>query len=324
MDVARLAGVSKSTVSRVIRGEETASPMARDSVLKAVEALNYLPIAELRNVSKAAEPTIGLLISAIDTPIFAHLNSYLHTELQEMGYHVVQETVLSTDPDYVHGQLLNLLSLHVDGLIIASGAVKNFVFLELTRKIPLLLIGRPDFTDTLHFLAYDEEHHAELIINHLAQLGHKNIIVQTTRQEYSAGSWLRSVLVEQRAIAAGINIRMDDMQKIEDYTQWLQEIISTEYTAVVCMHDRELLKTWRALRAIGKDAPTDLSLTGSDGIAEGIEFLGYSTIRKPIEEVAKRGAELIVSMIREEPHQPIRELFKGYFIPGRTTGPPRI
>lgn len=320
LEVAATAGVSKSTVSRVINGDTAVSLAAKDAVEHAIASLGYTPSFAARQLRRSSVRSVGLFSSAIDTPIFAALNMYLQEVLRPGGFHVVQETIVGRAPHVHREHLENLIRLGVEGLITAVGALSSELIAEYHRRLPLIVMGRPEANVAVHNIAFDEDGHGRLSIDHLYRLGHRRIIVQTKRPEESMGSFVRSTAAIRYAREHGMRVIAAPPQRIFTDPSWLAAQVRSGVTAALCAFDRWALDTWRAALAAGLRVPDDLSLVGADGMLDGIDLLGLTTIRKPVEVVARRTAEVMTGLLTQgAPAAPVRESHRGILLIGNTT-----
>lgn len=324
IDVAQLAGVSKSTVSRVLRNESRVSPATRERVLSASATLRYVPDIAAQRMRLGPQRSIGLVVSSVDSPIFARLNRDLHERLRDHGYHIIQEMILDTDQDLIRSQINNVIGLHVQGLIIAAGVVTDEMLTEYAARIPMVFVGPPISGLPVHNIGYDESYHGRLIIEHLAELGHESIVVQTKEKHESRGTWIRTRSAVEHALSHGMKVTTNHVIQDPDLCDGVDLVLAAEATAIVCAYDSWLFKTWRVVREMGLSVPADISLIGSDGVNEAIDLLGVTTVRHPVTELATKIAELIVALIdASDPHavNPVHELLRGDLLTG-STGPP--
>jgi LacI family transcriptional regulator len=178
-DVARRAGVSRQTVSRVINGRNWVSAEARESVLEAVRELGYRRNALAGSLRSGRTNTIGLLISNILNPLFAGEVRGVQDVADGRDYQVI---LANTDEDVLKEQRLvqMLREQHVDGAIVipCHSTSSRAALEELARAvIPVVLLNRrlPGFD----CVAFDSTLEAEQAISHLVERGHRRIAIIT-------------------------------------------------------------------------------------------------------------------------------------------------
>ncbi|SDS84209.1 LacI family DNA-binding transcriptional regulator [Corynebacterium timonense] len=321
LDVARAAGVSKSTVSRVIQKDPRVSDHAQNAVRAAMRELNYVPVAAAQDLRMTDTKSIGLLLRNIDTPIYSRLNYHLHKYFRSHGYAVVQETTVGKHPVSDEAdQLAHIRGLRVSGIVVASGTIPSEALVSHASQVPLIVVGRPETDPSLHNIAYDQHTNGRLSIDHLYERGHRSIIVQTVSAEASLGSAVRATAAVERARELGMNVTEVDVTGGVDYDDLINRVIRAgNATAVCCLYDRLALKLWAQFEANGLRIPEDISLIGSDGVMDGLSFIGLSTLRQPVEKVSELTVNAMMRFIREgEPEEPLRLLLPGWILPGRT------
>lgn len=321
-DVAARAGVSKSTVSRVLQNDDRVSDRAREAVETAIQELSYVPAASARGLRSGENTSVGLLIRNIYTPIYAQLNYHLQNQFLRLGRHIIQESVVGPYREFNEERLLqNLVSLRVKGIIVASGTIPSEAVANYAKRLPIMVVGRPEPNETLHNVAYAQESHGQMMAEHLYSMGHREIVIETVEMEYSMGSWARNDALIRHAEKLGMTTHPVDVTHDPDYSDILNRVIrGSDSTAVVALHDKRALQLWRLLRAEGIRVPEDLSIMGSDGVLPGGDLLGLVSLRQPVEKIAEVAASNMNDLIdgRAPATPPIRESVRGWITKGTT------
>lgn len=186
-DVAKDAGVSIATVSRVLNSNYYVSPDLVDKVMQSVKRLNYYPNSIARSLKNAATLTIGLIVSDISNSFFAFLARAIEDVIKEYNYNLI---VCSTDnqqqKEYDYLQLL--LEKQVDGLVLNISGTNNDFITQISNDIPIVLLGRrietPQFKGD--FVDSDNLFGSFTLTNHLLQLGHRSIALINGQQGLSS------------------------------------------------------------------------------------------------------------------------------------------
>ena len=175
-DVAKRAGVSAMTVSRVINGKKDVKPETRERVLKAIEEIGYVPNSLARSFVLQRTRTIGLVITDITNPFFTTLARGVEDTAMRNQFSVI---FCNTDEDPEKEVLyLELLARkRVDGVILASASGKRTPLKSiLVRNIPVVLIDREiEGLDDVDIVKGDSVYGAYLLTKHLIELGHRRI-----------------------------------------------------------------------------------------------------------------------------------------------------
>src|SRR5579864_4056363 len=137
-DVARLAGLSQSTVSRALREDRRVAPGTRERVLAAAAELGYVPNALARNLVQGSTRTVGMLVTDISNPYYPNLIAPLHDELAALGYRMV---LFTEKGDSDQGRLEALVDNTIDGVVLTTSTLDSVVPRELERRgLPFVLL----------------------------------------------------------------------------------------------------------------------------------------------------------------------------------------
>lgn len=315
VDVANAAGVSKSTVSRVIQKDPRVADETRQLVEAAITTLGYVPAISAQLMRTAPDPTIGLFISSVDIPIFAQLNRHLHEELTAQGFHVIQQTIVDSTHQSREDAMENLARMPIQGMLVSVGGVESEQHLRFAERLPLVVVGRPEPTGRLNNIGFDEDYHAHLLVDHLAELGHTRIMVQEAPRDRSMGTWVRVQAEKRYARSLGLDVDSAVTYGMGDdeLRRWVEDTVDRGFTAISSLFDRKALQVLRVAKEAGIDVPGELSVTGSDGVLDGLDLIGLTTVQKPVEMVGRRAAQRIVEMVQatDGPDTPVRELHRG-------------
>ena len=327
VDVAKAAGVSKSTVSRVIQEDPRVADQTREAVQKAIAELGYVPAFSAQMMRAEPAPTIGLFLSSVEIPVFAQLNRYLHEELFARGYHVIQHTIVNASHDNREAVMENLARMPIQGMIVSVGGVEPDQLQRFAARLPLVVVGRPEPTGEIHAIGFDEEQHARMLIDHLVALGHERIMMQAAPKDRSMGTWTRFQAQKKYAQSLGLDVCSENAFGMHgaELRAWLEKTVDRGFTAITSLYDRKALEVIRAANELGIDIPGEVSVTGSDGVLDGLDLIGLTTINKPVELVGRRAAERIVGLVEspESSFTPLHEHHAGELIVRSTTAQPR-
>jgi DNA-binding LacI/PurR family transcriptional regulator len=310
-DVAREAGVSYQTVSRVLNNSPSIRASTREQVLRVIDTLGYRPNATARALVTSRSRTIGVL--SIHSALYGPTTSIQSVEVaaREAGYRISLTNIDTGEPDAIREALDFLLNRSVDALVILAAQANVF---EAVRKIaipvPFAMLQATDL-DAGHSVSVDQAAGARMAVRHLINLGHTEIL-------HIAGpaGWIEA---EERAeayraelVSAGLQPRA---QVIGDWTadfgyQAGRELLpGHDFTAVFCCNDQTALGFLHACRDAGVRVPEDLSVVGFDDIPESLHFAPpLTTIRQDFVEIGRRAvASLLAELNGESPlaHTPI-------------------
>jgi len=304
-DVARLAGVSQSTVSRILSGDSSPffSDQTRQKVLKVAADLNYSPNPLARALRGKQTQLIGLIMRGINDPFLASLVSEISMQARNLGYQVVLGHAQS-DPDEVL-QISNVLDTrHTDGVIILGDFKEDRAAIReiLEGRRAVVAICRGDAKAEAITINSDNQFGMQALLDHLTGLGHRQLA-------FIDGGWAgdfkeRRKIFTQYLEDNGLDIRpewtvVDSDDPIGGY-QAMQRLLSLAErpTAVLASDDIIALGALKAAIEAGLSVPQDLSITGFDGI-DLTRYVspGLTTIRQPIEEMSRQALTLLLEII---------------------------
>lgn len=303
-DVARLAGVSHQTVSRVLNAHPNVSSRTRERVLDAMRELSYRPNAFARGLVTARSQRIGVL--SFDSRFYGP-SSTLHAierAARAAGFGVAVAGMSDHAGYDVEEGIETLTAQGVDGIIvIAPSAAATRAISGLPEGIPVVAL-EAEYRDQ-PVVAIDQRLGARLATEHLLDLGHRAVWHVGGPQD-----WREAVLREDgwRATleAAGVAVPpplRGDWRPRSGYDAGRQIAADPDVTAVFAGNDQMALGVVYALRERGRRVPEDVSVIGFDDIPEA-EFLmpALSTVRQDFDEVGRRGLAVLLDAI-ESPEE---------------------
>ena len=271
-DVARRAGVSTATVSRVISGSVAARPQTRARVLAAAETLGYRPSAVARSLKLRTTRTLGLLVTDIQNPYYPEIVRAVEDAALERHLAVLLCNG-ADDPSREETYLDLLVDRRVDGIIIASSGLHEHHGEWLARgSVPVVLVNwaAPDLP--LPAILSDNRAGGRLATEHLLSLGHRRIGHLSAPARNAAAAERRGGIREALA-AAGLDPRslvvVEGDGQVAGGERAAIELLERmpDVTGIVCYNDLTAIGAVRALRARGRQVPADVSVIGYDDIA---------------------------------------------------------
>lgn len=324
-DVAAAAGVSRASVSRVFLGQKKVSQATRDKVLRVAHDLGYVPNIMAGSLSSSRTDTIGLLLRDASNPAYGLLFTELQRAAQLENLSLISMTISIDKKDEKQiASLEHLLGLRVAGLIVATGGVPSEKLLPFHEQLPIIRAGRPEVSNRIHAISYDEEHAGITLSQHIIDLGHRNVAVLQTRQNTSFPEWTRATAMINELKKYSVNVTVVDVDHPNDgHDELLAAIQHERVTAVMCPSDMRQLGVLRWLHAAGYSVPDDVSVTGCDGALPGSDVMGLTTYRIPIEELAQQAITEISRLIAKPAAEIVNRKIPGGLVIGSTTGAPK-
>jgi len=315
-DVAKIAGVSTATVSRVLAGQARVSEKTRQKVLDAIEQLNYRPnlIARSLRVRKSAK--IGLLVSDIRNPFFTAIGRAVEDSAYEQGYSVL---MCNTDENPEKEELyLNLLhDENVAGIIFSPTQQFSARMSTFNSNIPFVIIDRAVKSSQVDMVLLDNISAAYELTRHLVENGFKRIAglfgnASTTGRERNKG--FKKALTENQLVPfADYFIPPRIKQGYETTLALLEQADRPD--AVFTSNSLLTAGVFQAIRDRKMKVPEDVALVGFDETTWGAMVDPPITlIAQPTEEIGRTATELLFQRIEEPTRSPKTVILKGSLI----------
>jgi LacI family transcriptional regulator len=302
IDVAREAGVSIKTVSRVVNREAGVHAETREQVEQVMARLNYRPKQSARSLAGGRSFLIGLLYYDPSAAFVGGVQQGATLRCREAGYHLVVESLHNDAPDLPMQVDRMVSALRPDGMILTPPLCDNPQVLQALRdsQTPCVLIS-PAADDPEHpSVRMDDVHAAEEITNLLISLGHQRIAIikgakdqvasKRRYQGYAAALKAHGIPLDKDLIVQG------------DFTfptgvEAAYQLLSRRQrpTAVFASNDEMALGVLVAAQRLGLEVPGDLSIAGFDDTpAAARVWPPLTTVRQPMDDMARAAVDLLV------------------------------
>jgi LacI family transcriptional regulator len=314
-DVAELAGVSRSTVSFVFNQERQARirPETQQKVREAANKLGYYPNASARALASNQSNTIGLIMTR--SPRYIAADNFLPQIIGGL-LDLVKQDRLGLLIEWVEpGQqiqtyLVLTRAKHIDGLILLTPRFDDPGLSALGElDVPCVLMGQIPGCP-LPYVDIDNRAAAMLAVNHLIELGHRQIACITNAATAYSSASQRLQGYQDSLTAAGISIdesliRVADFDAASGYVQMKNLLAeSPHFSAVFVASDNVALGALAAIHAAGLSVPEDISLVGFDDIPEAAYYNPkLTTVHTPAKEIAEESCQLLMQLMRGETPQ---------------------
>jgi DNA-binding LacI/PurR family transcriptional regulator len=325
LDVATEAGVSKSLVSLVMRGSDRVSPSSREAVLEAAKKLGYRPNAAARTMVRQRSHVVGVMISNLRNPFFADVVDGIDMAVTPAGYRAILTTGNAV-PDRERHAIATLLEMRVDGLILVSPVVRNESAIEASRAVPTVVVGKATRASTLDSVTNDDRHGAEMVVDHLVELGHRAIV--HIDGGYGAGARPRRASYERVMRHHGLESEIRSVRggfTEEGGGTGMRSLLAegTRPTAVFVANDLAAIGALEVLDAEGLDVPGDISVVGYDNTALAASHrMGLTTVDQPRHDMGSMAAGLILEKIGQGRTTARHVVLAPKLIARESTGPP--
>ena len=324
-DVAKLAGVSHQTVSRVINDSTQVRPETKQRVLAAMRQLDYRPNPAARALVTGRSGTLGVV--SFDTTLYGPASTLFAIEqaAHAAGYFITIVSLLVLDRTSVLGAVDRLRVQGVDGILVITpqeGAADALV--NLPAGVPLVAVeaGRPN---SVPLVAVDQFAGAVSATRLLLDLGHRTVShLAGPRDFLEAQQRLDGWRATLEAAGAEVPpVLVGDWSPRSGYRIGQQLAEDPDVTAVFVANDQMALGVLRAMHERGREIPGELSVVGFDDIPEAQYFTPpLTTVRQDFSEMGRSSLRLLLELMQDTGQPPQRLTIAPELVVRRSTAPP--
>ena len=308
-DVARQAGVSRTTVSLVLNGVQTIkiSPETRQKVLETAAALGYVPNAMAQALVSRRTQAIGLVFTRqphhIATDSF--LPQVLEGMLEVVRTHNLRLLIDIVDPEHQEQAYQQLVQAkRIDGIVFSGPRLDDVALVNLEREgFPTVLMGQLPGSN-FHTVDVDNRLAARQAVEYLISLGHRQIACLTNAPASYSASADRLEGYREALLGAGLPynpalVRYGDFEPESGHAQMSSLLeAGVPFTAGFVASDAVLIGAHAALRERGLEIPGDISLVGFDDIAWSRYIAPpLTTVRLPAEELGRQACQMLLQIL---------------------------
>jgi DNA-binding LacI/PurR family transcriptional regulator len=305
-DVARIAGVSGQTVSRVANDAPNVDAATRERVLAAMREVGYRPNRAARALRSGRFQSIGVIAFELSSVGTTHTLDAIAAAATETGYAVNLLPVLDVTRDALVTAFDRLGEQAVDGIIIQIEAhLLDEVDVVLPEGLPVVVVDSSAHYD-YPIVDTDQAQGARLATEHLLDLGHATVWhIAGPELSFAAGrrrqSWEQTLRARGCAVPPVLS---GDWSADSGYAAGLHLADHEEVTAVFAANDQMALGLLRALHERGRSVPGDVSVVGFDDMGEAAHFWPpLTTVHQSFAEVGRRSVDALISEIRSGVHE---------------------
>jgi LacI family transcriptional regulator len=272
-DVAEKANVSVATVSRVMNGNYPVKAETRETVLKVIKELNYIPNMQARELTKQKSTTIGVVVPSINNMFFTELVYGIENELKTNSLSIILACT-NGDSDEEQKCVNNLISRNVSGIIVAGPGTENIkakFYDNISHKIPLVFINSEYMDSNISYVSNDEASGAKIALNYLLDNNHKDILFVRGKDSYSYDikeKIYKEIMAKNFDSSKIINIGNGNTSDTVDNTMniFLDILNNRSSTAVFACNDLMAVGVLNACKKLGIKVPNEISIIGYDNI----------------------------------------------------------
>jgi LacI family transcriptional regulator len=332
-EIADLADVSRSTVSRVLNNHPSVRPSVRARVQQVIQEHRYTPRAAARSLASRRTNVVGLLIprsaaTIFSDPFFPHVIQGITETCSNRGYFLLLSMVTVEREQDFYERVLR--GRHVDGLIMMSSDIDDPILPLLIRdESALVLVGRHPYLADVSSADVDNRDGAVQAIRHLVELGHRRIAT-ITGPLYMAGAMDRRDGYKQALAEAAIPIRPElivegDYTQASGYATMRQLLdLSERPAAVFAASDVMAAGALRAIHEAGLRVPDDIALVSFDDLPlASILTPPLTTVHQPLYELGAAAADLLLQRLDQpDDHRPTHVVLPTHLVVRQSSGAP--
>ena len=302
--VAERAGVSPSTVSRILNGTAQVSVEKQALVKAVIEELGFRPDPAARSLAGGRTMSIGVLTQFIDSPYYGEALRGIEDELHKANY----------VPLFVSGhwneaeeknRLFMLQERKVDGIIVLTGKLSDETLIDMAANIPVVVTGRRLSAPNLFSIDFDNTEGACLAVRHLHALGHRRVaFISGPLDHPDATQRLQGYREEAQRKGMALD---DSLVVYSDYQESggfraMNDLLSAsvQFTAVIAANDQMAYGARLALHRAGLRVPEDVSLLGFDDLPHSAFTLPpLTSVRQSVYEIGTSAAKAVFDLLQK-------------------------
>lgn len=304
-DVAREAGLSVASVSRVLNSHDNVHPDTRAKVQAAMAALDYRPNAAARSLSTSRSHAIGVVLPDLHGEFFGELVRGMDRAASERGYMLLLSTMHADS--LLAGQAMGAMNGRIDGMIVMAPQLsRSDLASALPPNLPAVLVNSPDDAGH-HNLRIDNRAGVMLMVRHLLACRRKRIVhLSGDPQNLDAAERAAAFADSMASLAPELPVRILTGDFSDDSGERLvQQLLAegAEFDAVFAANDMMAMGALQALRTVGISVPSQVAVAGFDDVPLA-RYLGLTTLKVDMVGIGRRAVERVISEIEGKGETP--------------------
>jgi LacI family transcriptional regulator len=306
--IASLAGVSRSTVSRVLNNQPGVKQRVRERVIQVIQDHNYSPKVAARHLASARSDSIGVLIprsaaASLHDPFIAAMIQALFESSAQQGYFAMVAMVTADRETGFYDRILR--GRNFDGVIMFSSDIDDPILPLLIKDGgPLVLIGRHPYFENVAWVDVENREGANEAVSHLISLGHRRIgLINGQLQMESAlarRDGYKQALLEH-GLAIDSDLMVEGFYSQPAAYQAMHALLDLPQppTAIFAASDGMAVGALNAIRDRGLRVPDDVAVVGYDDLTLADQSTPpLTTVRQPVQEMSEHAVRLLIEQIR--------------------------
>lgn len=327
-DIARIARVSHSTVSRALRESPLVNPETAEKIRRIAAESGFRASAVARSLATSRTNTIGVVVTSIADPFVAEVVQGIEDQAVAANYSVFLANC-NADAEREIKTVHSFEDRRVDGIVVTASRVGALYGSLLERmQIPIVLLNNQHPSHFAHSVLIENFEASKAMVAHLIALGHRRIAYVGDRFGYSSDSERFSgyrAALDEADVPFQPGLVVHGNGRVEGGTAAMEELLALSQapTAVFCYNDMTAIGALKTLRAHGLSVPGDISLAGFDDLPLALYMEPpLTTVRQPKHEMGRLAMQVLLKLMAgEKAEQNVR--VTGEVIVRESTAPPR-
>ena len=308
VDVAKAAGVSVATVSRVVNGNYPVKTETKEKVRAAISSLNYVPNVQARELNTRKSSTIGVVVPGLYNMFFAEVIDGIEESVRKEHFSFLLNCA-QNDPVQEMNCINALVARNVSGIIVISPNTKNIserFYEDLVERVPMVFINGYHPIKGVSYVGNDERQGSRQALEYLEGLGHKKILFvrgansdsyDIKEESYRQFMEERSLLNEDYVLNIGEGNSVETVDLT--LTALKLKLPYLKPTAVFCCNDLMAVGALNACKRLGLSVPQNVSIIGYDNIAlSRLVEPKITTMDQNMFQLGQSAAQLLLEQIR--------------------------
>lgn len=319
-DVAREAGVSITTVSRVLNNNYPVKKETREKIESAIERLNYNPNTIARGLIMKKTSVIGIVVPGITNLFFPTIVEAIDEIIRREGYSISLNSS-GGNPVEERNLVSKLVSMQVDGIIVIDPTAENIdngFYEGIDSKLPLIIVNAKSTRDKLNFVSYDEEIGTREAFEYLSELGHKAIAFLRGGKSFSYDIKERIyfAFIDEKGLKYKEVVEIkngNSIDAVDEAEVAVETLLKSDKkpSAIFACNDLMAIGALNACNNIGLNVPKDLSIIGFDNtLVSKITHPKLTTVDMSMNRVGERAALEIIKLIEVETGEKVRAVIE--------------
>ena len=326
-DVARKAGVSPATVSRVINGEKYVKSATRTRVLRAVRVLRYYPNLHARSLAGGGTRTLGVIVSNLDNPFFLDIFRKIESLADAHGYEVILAAT-HYDPARLHACIRSMIGRRVAGIAAIVSEMEPSIVQELSHAgPPVVFFDVGQASKRVTNIRFDYHRGTQMLVEYLHSLGHRRMAFVAYPARLQPTEDRRNAFLEtMERHSAEAHIVLPSSEGFLGGRDAALQLLSSKFapTAILCINDITAVGVLKVLGDHDISVPADMSVTGFDNIVlSQFTIPALTTVHIPRDQIGQLIFETLAGAVAD-PTTLGREIrIDPELIARQSTAPPR-